>query len=622
VDGYKNRKFKSKNLQKNVNLLGGFIILGNYMRHFKKLIICLVLLLFSYGKSVQAVPANSEKRVFEQPNGESFTASLYGDERVNYLVAEDGSVLKKDKDSYWCYSNMKYGKIVPLNKKYKLDSAPVDKLTSTNMSYKLQMQKPLLATESIKPISKVSSTPPSSQQNVLVILTQFNDVKLTYSARAWYDTIFNPSTKSMNNFYKQSSFNKLNFLPAQESEGTVNDGIVTVSLNYNHPNYGGDLDGIDYDLQQALLKTNNYVDFKVYDKNGDGKLVTDELHIIFVFAGQEASAVYQVPYAYEPSIWAHKSNIMRQFSLDGINFYNEDYLAIGEKHEDHKATMGVICHEVGHSLGLPDLYDIDYSSSGVGEHSLMASGSWGYVANEYPGQTPTDLDPWSKIYLGFMQPELINYDIDATVNSMATGKYNILKVITRNPQEYFLIENRQPTGYDEALRNFGINSGIAIWHINEAVIEAGMYTNEVNSNDLRRGVDLEEANEGSRGLRQLDLRPEQYAWERNLEHYFTKSKFSLFSSDTTPNSKLDFGYSSEITINIRSDSSASMNLKVTGGYFMDFDNDGYINIKDLGNAAKLYNVSSNQSSYERRMDVNGDGIIDIYDLVKVSLGFM
>lgn len=592
------------------------------MRNFKKLIIGLTLLLFSYGKSVQAVPANNDKRIYEQPNGTTFTASLYGDERLNYIVTEDGSVLKKDNEGYWCYSNMKYGKIVPVNKKYKLDSAPEDKLTMANMSYKLQMQKPLLGAESIKPISKVNSTPPASNQNVLVILTQFSDVKLTYSAKQWYDTIFNPNTKSLNNFYRQSSFDKLNFLPAQEGEGTVNDGIITVSLNYRHPNYGGDLYGIDYDLQQALISANNYVNFKAYDKNGDGKLVTDELHLIFVFAGQEASAVYRTPYVYEPSIWAHKSNMMNSLNLDGINFYGGDYLAIGEKHEDHKATMGVICHEVGHSLGLPDLYDTDYSSSGVGEHSLMASGSWGAIANEYAGQTPTDLDPWSKVYLGFIAPEVIDYDNNATVNSMASGRYNIYKVITRNPKEYFLIENRQHSGYDEALKYFGFNSGIAIWHINEAVIDAKLAINEVNNDELRKGIDLEEANESARGLKQLDLKPNQYVWEQNLNHYFTKSQFSLFSPTSAPNSNLDFNYGSGIAVNVLSDSSASMDIKVSGKYFMDFDNDGYINIVDLAKVAKLYNLEANQGGYERRVDTNGDGIIDLYDLVKVSLGFM
>lgn len=582
------------------------------------------IMLLTMSRDVQAVPANNKSRVVTQPNGVEFKATLSGDEKLNYLVGEEGSIITKGTDGYWHYSNMKYGKLIPLEEKYNINGAPEERVTKDNLGQKLQFQRPLLSKKAR--ISAYSNNRnPAPIQKALVLLVQFNNVKLGYSSESWYDSIFNLNSKSLSKYYKDNSFNKINFQPVQESEGTANDGVVAVSLNYNHPNYGGNLEGVQYNIKDVLVQANTYINFKDYDKDGDGKLTAEELHLVIVVAGQEASTLNEEPYVYEPSIWAHKSNVPLQFSLDGINFFNQDYIAIGEKHQDHKATIGALTHEIGHNLGLPDLYDTDYSSQGVGEHSLMGSGSWGNLMGEYSGQTPTNLDPWSKIYLGLLQPKVINYETEEALNSYSlSGQYNVVKVPTRNPKEYFLLENRQHTSYDESLKSFGINSGVAIWHINEAVIEANMESNTVNDNEYNKGVDLEEANETALGIKQLDLKEEDYSWSGNrngLKHYFNKSLYSIFSTNTIPNSNLQSNYSSGLTFNVLSDSSASMNIKISGKYFVDFDNDGYIDIKDLGIVAKAYNVSNNQSAYERRLDVNGDSIIDLYDLVKVSLGF-
>ena len=45
-------------------------------------------------------------------------------------------------------------------------------------------------------------------------------------------------------------------------------------------------------------------------------------------------------------------------------------------------TIGVFVHEMGHGFwNLPDLYDTDGSSEGIGSWSLMAGGSWNGPAN-------------------------------------------------------------------------------------------------------------------------------------------------------------------------------------------------------------------------------------------------
>ena len=72
-------------------------------------------------------------------------------------------------------------------------------------------------------------------------------------------------------------------------------------------------------------------------------------------------------------------------TLDGKIIANAtrdgSYTQVGEYHDDHPGTMGVIAHEFGHDLRWPDLYDIDYSSYGVGNWSLMGTGSWNGIGN-------------------------------------------------------------------------------------------------------------------------------------------------------------------------------------------------------------------------------------------------
>ena len=65
-----------------------------------------------------------------------------------------------------------------------------------------------------------------------------------------------------------------------------------------------------------------------------------------------------------------------------------------------------MAHEIGHDINWPDLYDVDYTSSGVGYWSLMASGSWSDAGGE-PGSSPSLPDAWSRWYQGWVTPTTV-----------------------------------------------------------------------------------------------------------------------------------------------------------------------------------------------------------------------
>src|SRR5919206_489929 len=73
----------------------------------------------------------------------------------------------------------------------------------------------------------------------------------------------------------------------------------------------------------------------------------------------------------------------------------QDLCAVAPIPED--AKIGVSAHELGHLLfGLPDLYDIDYTSEGVGNWCLMGGGSW-----NGGGDIPAHPSAWCKLQQGW-----------------------------------------------------------------------------------------------------------------------------------------------------------------------------------------------------------------------------
>ena len=83
------------------------------------------------------------------------------------------------------------------------------------------------------------------------------------------------------------------------------------------------------------------------------------------------------------------------------------------------AGIGVIAHEYGHDLGLPDLYDvIGPTQTDVGWWDLMSTGSHG---GELFQTLPTHLGAWSKYVLGWVDPKVLDYNGDITKVLLGQG---------------------------------------------------------------------------------------------------------------------------------------------------------------------------------------------------------
>jgi hypothetical protein len=181
--------------------------------------------------------------------------------------------------------------------------------------------------------------------------------------------------------------------------------------------------------------------------------------------------------------------------------------------------LGVYVHEFGHWLGLPDLYctfPFTCTNEGAGDWSLMGHGIYNIdpatidpaTPKGWYGSSPARLDAWSLYHLGWVQPQLVatnrflNLDPVSTSSQAATAGTNVIKAqaSTAAAGQYFLIENRQMTGFDSGLPG----QGMLVWLVDDEVIAGKIDSNTINNNPLRPGLKLIEADGDGALLRGVD----------------------------------------------------------------------------------------------------------------------
>ena len=171
--------------------------------------------------------------------------------------------------------------------------------------------------------------------------------------------------------------------------------------------------------------------------------------------------------------------------------------------------ISVFCHEFGHMLGLPDLYarPEQPGSEGVGQ--------WCAMSNQIGGGRPQHFCAWSKEQLGWVKPTVIDPRVQAETRPRRRSRSDptqCFKVMVRpDGSEYFLLENRKKTGWDERLPGEGLL-------------------------DLARGE--QQADSGGIARRRRRDRPERVP-RRSVP--FPSKANNSFTPYTTPSSKSQLG---------------------------------------------------------------------------------
>lgn len=517
-------------------------------------------------------------------DGRLLAVSAMGDAQNQWLQTEAGEALVR-RQGIWYHADTHGPQVLSTGIPYvtELPQQPAEIPTSTGSDQHVLVG---VNDGSSHVAFSFASDQQSYDQPLLLLRVSFLDRKFEYPVQDFQQLMFaddQDEALSVKEYYLENSYQKFRIQPARERQGNFNDGIIDVQLNYNHPNFGGSYGSASKNLvRDALQQADPYIDYDAYDQNRDGLLSANELGVVVMVAGHENA--YGGAGAPEPRIWAHKSTVSSP-TLDGMKF--SFYAMFGEKHHTRIATIGIICHELGHLLfGLPDLYDRKGLTNGVGRWGLMGLGSWNSGAG-FSGSSPAHMLAWSKIRSGFLQPKDLQGDkTDIRMNSTSvTPDAARIWLDPFRHSEHFLVEYRTRDNADQGLPG----EGLLITHADNWV-GVGEYgaQNDVSEHKL---VDIEEA-DGRSDLDQQTNRGDQFDV---FNHDYGQSYFGTSSLPASLDYRgIDSGV--EITdIRIAQQAKATISLphKQLG------DNLGY----DDGGVISPWGSSAGSASFVIRFDV-------------------
>ena len=401
--------------------------------------------------SVWAVPAKRISIEVKQPDGTVLTLTQGGDEFFSYLLTEDGVMVKRMNDAYY-YAQLVEDRIMPSARLAHASSERsveedrfVKALPSMEQMHRAMMQDEARAqrVRAARTPQKVAEVPAQGEVHVPVLLVQYSDVKFAFSdAKEAFEGHINGDDYkdeggygSVKEYFEDQSEGK--FMPKFEIIGPV---TLSNKMEY----YGGnDESGNDKNarkmVEEACRLANAEADFSKFDNNGDGYV--DIVYVIYAGYG-EASNVNEL----ENTIWPHQWQLASPLSLDGVQI--SKYAcnnALDGWQGNNMDGIGTFCHEFSHCLGLPDFYPTDGSNGfGMESWSLMHYGN--YSNN---GHTPCGYTGYEKDFLGWKELVVIDSSQDVSLRAISEGGSAYKIVNDLNPDEYYVVENRQRTKWDE-----------------------------------------------------------------------------------------------------------------------------------------------------------------------------
>lgn len=469
----------------------------------KKLYLMLSML-FAFGAAANAIPAKKLQKVITLTNGTQVSVELRGDEYLSWWEGTDGTAYRATADeNVFEAFDLEAQKPAAAARRARAEQGRVARLARVKNSLKG-------ADDKMRGLGGDHITYKGVKKG-LVVLVDFKNKKFADGHDLeYYKNVING--KDFSDEEEGYVGSVRDYFLAQSNGQFELDfdvvGPVTMSKNYGY--YGNDgayqKDEKVYEMiKEACDGIQDKVNLKDYDWDGDGE--ADQVFFLYAGLGQASGGS-------AGTVWPHESELrywpcgVLSYSTGKINTYacaNELQPETQGSSRYISAGIGTICHEFSHCLGFADMYDTTGGGGyGMSVFDVMDQGS--YNGN---GFVPCNYTAFERIYAGWV--EAIELESPATVKDMkSVSDYGrpFIMYNYKNTNEYFLMENRQNTGWDKGL--YGSN-GLLIVHVN--YVPSRWANNSVNSSAEKIQCCTVVNADGSRENTQYSLQGDLYPYE-------------------------------------------------------------------------------------------------------------
>lgn len=435
----------------------------------------------------QARPAYPGLITVTNPDGSTAQIRLHGDEQFSFATdADNNFILEQNAKGFWSPA-------IRNGQSLKFNDASVAILQAETPAMPAL---PATAANGPQRMAAIdnegrSTFPTLGENHFPVVLIEFSDTPFSSSnpKQDFYDMCNKENYDgygargSVRDFYIASSNGK--FLPTFDVYGPIklskpSSYYVAEGTNLHG---AGKYGRYGEALQEAMLKLKaDGIDFVQYDHDADGDI--DFVYFYYSGFGQADTGK-------KDCIWPHQSdfyNATLLLGLEPIYFENDiqtarfgayatsnelrGTLPAGASHP-YLDGIGAFCHEFGHVLGLPDLYDAP-RQSGQSNTYTKTPGKWTvmdggtYNINSTCPPIFSAYEQWVCHWIEFSNLSLPQEGSHCVLNPLHADNRNAYRLrIRRNTSneqyfnEYYVLENRFGL-WDEGLPS----TGMLVWRIN------------------------------------------------------------------------------------------------------------------------------------------------------------